>query len=54
MRYVYLLIIVALLLAFAGCTLTKDVPRHSADEVTTIAESFTPECRVMVSPTGCG
>ncbi len=48
MRYIFLLaIIAALLVTFGGCTLTKDVPRHSADEVTTIAQNFTPRCGVI-------
>jgi hypothetical protein len=44
MKYIYLLAIIAILLSSGGCTLINDTPRHTADEVTTIARSFSPQC----------
>jgi len=48
MKYIYLLAIVAILFSSGGCALTNDTPRHTADEVITIAKSFSSQCRVQV------
>lgn len=48
MRYVFLLAMVAVLLLAGGCALINDVPRHTADELITIAKSFSSECRVQI------
>lgn len=50
MKYVSLLIAVLLLVSFGGCTFVSSVPRHSADEVTTIAKSFSPKCQQLLPP----
>jgi hypothetical protein len=47
MKYVSLLVAVFLLLLFGGCALANDMPRHTADEVTMIAKSFSSLCRVQ-------
>ncbi len=47
MKYIYLLAIIAILLSSGGCALTNDTPSHTADEVITIAKSFSTQCRVQ-------
>jgi len=47
MKYFSLLVAVFLLLSFAGCALANNAPRHTADEVTTIAKSFSAVCMVQ-------
>ncbi len=54
MKSIYLLAITAILLSFGGCALTNDTPRHTADEVITIARSFDDyQCRLQVGE-DCG
>ncbi len=48
MKYIYLLVMTTVLLLQGGCTLINDVPRHTADELITIAKSFSSECRVQI------
>jgi len=49
MKYLCQLLVAALLLSlYAGCAFLNDVPRHTADEVITIAKSFSSDCRVQV------
>ncbi len=49
MKYLCQLLMAAVLLLFCGgCALINDQPRHTADEVATIAKSFSPDCRVQV------
>jgi hypothetical protein len=48
MKYMCLLAVISILPLFGACALTNDVPRHTADEVTTIAKSFSPDCRVLL------
>jgi len=48
MKYIYALAIMAILLSTGACALTNNAPRHTAEEVTTIARSFNTECRVVV------
>ncbi len=48
MKYVCLLAVISILPLFGACTLISDAPRHTAEEVTTIAKSFTPDCRVQL------
>jgi hypothetical protein len=50
MKYICQLAIVVLLLSCGGCALINDTPRHTVDEVTTIAKSFSPQCQVEVAP----
>jgi len=54
-KYIYALAIMAILLSAGGCALASDTPRHTAEEVTTIARSFNTQCRVQVGiEEGCG
>jgi hypothetical protein len=53
MKYVGLLLAVFLVLSFGGCALVNDVPRHTADEVTTIAKGFNSQCRVQTGEIRC-
>jgi hypothetical protein len=48
MKYLYLLATIAILLSSGGCALINDTPRHTADEVTTIAQSFSPQCQKLL------
>ncbi len=43
-----LAVIIALLLSYTACDMTKDVPRHSAEEVVSIAKAFSPNCKLQV------
>jgi len=54
MKYIYLLAIIAILISSGGCALINDTPRHTADEVTTIAQSFGSQCRVQIGEESCG
>jgi hypothetical protein len=49
MKYVCLLAVISILPLFGACALINDAPRHTADEVTTIAKSFSPDCRLLLS-----
>ena len=42
MKYMCLLAAISILPLFGACALINDAPRHTADEVATIAKSFTP------------
>jgi hypothetical protein len=48
MKYISLLVAIFILLSFGGCTLVNDTPSHTADEVITIAKSFSPQCRLQL------
>jgi hypothetical protein len=48
MKYVSLLAAVFLLLSFAGCALTNNAPRHTADEVTAVAKGFSSQCQRLL------
>ncbi len=48
MKYVSLLVAAFLLLSFGGCALANDAPRHTADEVTTIAKGFSSQCQKLL------
>ena len=48
MKYVCLLAVISILPLLGACALINDAPRHTADELTTIAKSFTPDCRVQL------
>ena len=50
MKFMGLLVVMALLVSFGGCTVISSAPRHSADEVAAIAKSFSPLCRKIVVP----
>ena len=56
MKYISLLVAILLLVSFGGCTLINSVPRHTADEVASIAESFSPACQKLLpaDPNACG
>ncbi len=55
MKYVSLLLGVFLLFSFAGCAVANDTPRHTADEVTTIAKGFSSQCqRLIPAPKSSG
>ncbi|MBN2463310.1 MAG: hypothetical protein JXB43_06890, partial [Dehalococcoidia bacterium] len=54
MKYIYLLAIIAILVSSAGCTLINNAPRHTSDEVITIAKGFNPQCRIQVASKQCG
>jgi len=53
MKYVSLLIAAFLLLSFAGCALANSAPRHTADEVITVAKGFSSLCQVQTGES-CG
>ena len=48
MKYVSLLVAVFLLLSFGGCALANDTPRHTSDEVITIAKGFSSQCQKLL------
>jgi hypothetical protein len=48
MKYISLLIAIVMLLSFGGCTLLSSAPRHSAEEVAALAQSFNPTCRKLI------
>jgi len=49
MKSIYLLAVTAILLSFGGCAPINDTPRHTADEMITIARSFDNyQCRLQV------
>jgi hypothetical protein len=48
MKYVSLLVAIFLLLSFGGCAVTNGTPRHTADEVITIAKSFSSQCQKLL------
>jgi hypothetical protein len=48
MKYVSLLVAIFLLLSFGACAPTNDIPRHTADEVTTIAKDFSSQCQKLL------
>lgn len=50
MKCMGLLCVMALLVSFGGCTFISSAPRHSADEVASIAKSFSPTCQKVVAP----
>jgi len=50
MKFMGLLVVMALLVSFGGCTVISSAPRHSADEVASIAKSFSPTCQKVVAP----
>ncbi len=50
MRYIYLLATLAFLVLSGGCALIKETPHHTPDQVTLIAQSFSPDCRIQVNP----
>jgi hypothetical protein len=50
MKYISLLATIFIFLAFGGCTLVNSAPRHSADEIAAIAESFSPTCQKLLPP----
>jgi len=52
MKYLSLVIAAILLVAFGGCTLISSAPRHSTDEIATIAKNFSPICRKALQPAG--
>jgi len=54
MKYVCQIAIIAVLLLSVGCAQMNNAPRHTADEVIMIAESFSPMCRVEVGSEKCG
>ena len=54
MKYIYLLAIIAILLSSGGCALINDTPRHTVDEVVTIAKSFSSQCRLEIASEQCG
>ncbi len=37
-----------LLLLYTACGMVKDIPRHSTEEVVTIARYFSPDCKLQV------
>jgi hypothetical protein len=49
MKHICQLTIIFFVLLSGGCTLINDTPRHTAEEVATIAKSFSPQCRVQVA-----
>jgi len=56
MKYISLLVAILLLVSFGGCTLINSAPRHTADEVASIAKSFSPACQKLLpaDPNACG
>ena len=54
MKYIFQLTIIVILLLSVGCAQMDNAPRHTADEVIMIAESFSPMCRVQVGSEKCG
>jgi hypothetical protein len=56
MKYIGLLVAIFLLASFGGCTFISSAPRHSAEEVTAIAKSFSPKCQKVIppDPNACG
>ncbi len=51
MKYVVLFSVVMLLLvSFGGCALISSAPRHSVDEVASIAKSLSPACQKLLPP----
>jgi hypothetical protein len=49
MKYICQLTIIFFVLLSGGCTLINDVPRHTSEEVATIARIFSSQCRVEVA-----
>jgi len=56
MKYIVLLAVALLIITLGGCALTSSAPRHSADEVTSIAKSLSPTCQKLIppDPANCG
>jgi hypothetical protein len=50
MKYICLLALTVSLLLFGACAPVNNVPRHTADEVITIAKSFSSDCKVPAAP----
>jgi hypothetical protein len=48
MKYISLLIAVLLLVSFGGCTLINSAPKHTANDVATIARNFSPTCQKLL------
>ncbi len=42
------LTLVCLLFSLNACDVTKDVPRHTTEDVIKIARSFSPDCKLKV------
>ena len=36
------------MVSFGGCTLANSAPRHTADEVAAIGQSFSPTCQKLL------
>jgi hypothetical protein len=49
MKHICQLTIIFFVLLCGGCTLINNTPRHTIEEVATIAKSFSPLCRVQVA-----
>jgi|GEM_PF-3415116 hypothetical protein len=45
---VALITLTSVVLCFTACSLAKDTPRHSADQVISIAKAFSPDCKLQV------
>ncbi|MFC2050509.1 hypothetical protein ACFLTN_04985 [Chloroflexota bacterium] len=54
MKNIYKLAIIAILFLSLGCAQMNNTPRHTADEVIMIANSFSAQCRVEVASEQCG
>jgi len=56
MKYIGLLVAIVLLASFGGCAFISSTPRHSADEVASIAKNFSPACQKLLppDPAACG
>jgi hypothetical protein len=56
MKYISLVAAIFFIVSLGGCTLISSAPRHTTDEVTAIAKTFSPTCMKTIppDPNACG